>query len=89
MNGEHEERVLGRVLAVEESRDVHGGQPGDPITEIGETAPISDQTTRRRDSGTVQDSGTSLDSGTIADCVLSGPLKEDCIGTAGGATNEN
>ena len=85
---ERQERVLGRTLAVEEIQVVHGAQASDPISGIGETAPTSDQTTQRRDSGTVQDSGTINDSGTIQDCVQSGPTREDCFAPAGGAVDE-
>lgn len=83
-----EERILGRRLAVEEIHEVHGAQAADPISGIDETAPRSDQTTQRRDSGTVLDTGTINDSGTIEDCVLSGPTREDCFAPAGGAVDE-
>lgn len=83
-----QERVLGRMLAVEEINEVHGAQAADPISGIDETAPRSDQTTQRRDSGTVLDTGTINDSGTLQDCVQSGPTREDCFAPAGGAVDE-
>lgn len=84
----HEGRILGRRLAIGETLEVHGAQAADPISGIDETAPTSDQTTQRRDSGTVLDTGIISDSGTLQDCVQSGPTREDCFAPAGGAVDE-
>ncbi len=88
-------RVLGRVLAVEETRNVSGANP--PTTTIVdidgvETRPrsdistvVSDQTDAVADSGTVQDtgafsdSGTAEDTGVLQDCISSGTRRDLCI----------
>jgi len=88
-------RVLGRVLAVEETRDVSGARPIiSTIIDIDdiETSPQSDisdvnsdQTDPVGDSGTVQDTGAFSDSGTVddtgvlQDCVSSGTRRDICL----------
>lgn len=57
-----QDRVLGRLLAVEELTEVAGAK----TYPIGETNSRADSGTSA-DSGTTADSGTSADSGTLAD----------------------
>ena len=62
MNGKHENRVLGRVLAVEEILTVSGAKASAPCRDIvtapwaGDTRPDGDCTQTQVDSGTVIDS---------------------------------
>jgi hypothetical protein len=94
---EKNERILGRRLAVEETRVVSGAQRA--VTTIvdfndQETSPLNDQTLVTSDSGTLSDSGTTADSGTVADTGTfadSGTVDDtgvlmDCIGS--GTTRE-
>ncbi|MEQ1513935.1 MAG: hypothetical protein ABL934_14805 [Lysobacteraceae bacterium] len=65
MNGKHENRVLGRVLAVEEIATVAGAKPTSPcwdhITTVQADTSISvDCTQTQADSGTLADNGTSV-----------------------------
>lgn len=87
-------RVLGRVLAVEETKYVSGARPIiSTIVDIDdiETSPqsdistvTSDQTDPIGDSGTMQDTGGTQDSGTtddtgvLVDCVSS-PRRDVCL----------
>jgi hypothetical protein len=86
-------RVLGRVLAVEETRTVSGAQStmtdaiDDPETspQADISTAQSDQTDPVGDSGTVQDtgavsdSGTAEDTGVLIDCIASTTTAEACI----------
>lgn len=90
---EYKNRVLGRVLAIQETKDVSGARP--IITTIidiydTETSPqadistvTSDQTDPIGDSGTMQDTGGTQDSGTtddtgvLVDCISS-PKRDVC-----------
>jgi hypothetical protein len=87
-------RVLGRALAVQETRDVSGARPIiSTIVDIDdiETSPqadistvISDQTdpigdsSTMQDTGGTQDSGTAEDTGALVDCVSS-PIRDVCL----------
>ncbi len=86
-------RVLGRLLAVEETREVSGGQREiSTIIDVDvntDTRPLDDATTAQYDSGTSADTGATADSGTIEDTGATadsgtvedtGPLM-DCIGS--------
>ncbi len=84
-----EKRVLGRVLAVEEVRSVHGATGRDTFTGdpegVAETSPASDVTLPIDDTSnptaetTVQaDSGTATDTGVALDC--SGTRRDVFIG---------
>ena len=65
------ERILGRRLAVEETRAVSGAQRQVATIadlENTDTGPIADQTLVQQDSGTLDDTGgATADSGTVAD----------------------
>jgi hypothetical protein len=92
------QRVLGRILAVEETRDVSGARPIiSTIVDMDdvETSPqsdistvTSDQTDPIGDSGTVQDTGAFSDSGTVEDtgilldCASSGTRRDICLSPA-------
>lgn len=52
MNGKHETRVLGRVLAVEETAHVSGAKP---------TLPVQDHSSPCLESGCIRDSGAIAD----------------------------
>ncbi len=91
------ERILGRRLAVEETKVVSGAQRAvSTIVDIEdqETSPLNDQTQVASDSGTVADTGATADSGTVTD---TGPFADsgtvddtgalqDCAGS--GTTRE-
>jgi hypothetical protein len=65
MKGKHENRVLGRVLAVEEIMVVTGAKTTAPCRDLvtapwaGDTNPNNDCTQTQVDSGTQADNGTS------------------------------
>lgn len=84
------ERILGRRLAVEETKVVSGAQRAvSTIVDIEdqETSPLNDQTQVASDSGTVTDTGPFADSGTVddtgalQDCAGSGTTREVCLST--------
>lgn len=95
---DHRNRILGRVLAVEETRSVCGAQRQIATIidfEDQETSPLndgtnpnSDQTDSVQDSGTVQDTGAFSDSGTVEDtgvlldCISSGTNRDVCLAPA-------
>jgi hypothetical protein len=81
-------RVLGRVLAVEETRAVHGAQDRDLYTGdpegVPETSPLADTTSVADDTSTPPinetypetDSGTATDTGVELDCMSSGARRD-------------
>jgi hypothetical protein len=82
-------RILGRILAVEETRTVHGAQgrdlyTGDPEG-VAETTPVNQDTTAIQDDTSIPgfnetdpngDSGTAADTGVEADCAISGTRRD-------------
>ena len=85
---DHKNRILGRVLAVEETRSVHGEQGRDIFTGdpegVPETAPLDDTTAINDDTSNPpvnetypeSDSGTAADTGVQADCPTSGTRRD-------------
>lgn len=61
------ERILGRVLAVEETSAVAGAKPTSTLADTRIDVNGNPDTSTTQDSGTIQDSGATLDSGTTAD----------------------
>ena len=82
-------RILGRVLAVEETRSVHGAQgrdlyTGDPEG-VAETTPVGQDITEIQEDTSIpgnnetypeSDSGTAADTGVQTDCPTSGTRRD-------------
>jgi hypothetical protein len=60
-------RILGRILAIEETSAVAGARPTSTLADTRIDVNGNPDTSPTQDSGTVQDTGTTQDSGTTAD----------------------